>query len=153
MGHLVDGSDGRGWHILLSTVQLWCHTLKLQFTSWGPVEHFPSCRRMSTLNSFRSAMVNVWIMMKGKGNTRQESTSGSLNLPKLIGIKGKIFAKKRYSEKVQLKRTIKAHEEKKTKQKDEGTTSDGALPAYLLDRESTSQAKLLSSMVKQKRKA
>lgn len=70
----------------------------------------------------------------------------------LTGIKGKIFAKKRYSEKVQLKRTIKAHEEKKTKQKDEGKTPEGALPAYLLDRESTSQAKLLSSMVKQKRK-
>ncbi|KAI9556356.1 hypothetical protein GHT06_018930 [Daphnia sinensis] len=71
---------------------------------------------------------------------------------KLIGIKGKIFAKKRYSEKVQLKRTIKAHEEKKTRKKDEGKVPEGAMPAYLLDRENTSQAKLLSSMVKQKRK-
>nr|CAG4649610.1 EOG090X0BLH [Scapholeberis mucronata]SVE93825.1 EOG090X0BLH [Scapholeberis mucronata] len=71
---------------------------------------------------------------------------------KLTGIKGKLFSKRRYSEKVQLKKTIKAHEEKKTRQKDEGKTPEGALPAYLLDRESTSQAKLLSSMVKQKRK-
>jgi len=71
---------------------------------------------------------------------------------KLTGIKGKIFAKNRYSEKVQMKRTIKAHEEKKTKKKDDGVVQEGALPAYLLDRESSSQAKLLSSMVKQKRK-
>ena len=52
---------------------------------------------------------------------------------KLTGIKGKIFAKKRYSEKVQLKKTIKAHEEKRTKQKDDGKVQEGALPAYLLD--------------------
>lgn len=70
----------------------------------------------------------------------------------LTGIKAKIFSKTRYSEKVQMKRTIKAHEQKRTKQKDEGKAPEGALPAYLLDRENTSQAKLLSSMVKQKRK-
>nr|CAG4638675.1 EOG090X0BLH [Cyclestheria hislopi] len=70
----------------------------------------------------------------------------------LTGIKGKLFSKRRYSEKVQMKRTIKAHEEKRTKQKDEGTVPKGALPTYLLDRESTSQAKILSTAVKQKRK-
>nr|CAG4644229.1 EOG090X0BLH [Lepidurus arcticus] len=70
----------------------------------------------------------------------------------LTGIKGRIYAKKRYSEKVQMKKTIKAHEEKLTKQKVTEKTPEGAVPAYLLDREGTSRAKVLSNMVKQKRK-
>jgi len=53
---------------------------------------------------------------------------------KLRGIKAKIFAKKRYSEKVQMKKTLKMHEEKKTKQKaNEDLAQDGAVPAYLLE--------------------
>nr|CAG4645050.1 EOG090X0BLH [Leptodora kindtii] len=84
--------------------------------------------------------------------TAREHKLRSKMAQKLTGIKGKLFAKRRYSEKVQMKKTIKAHEEKKTKQKEEGPVPEGALPAYLLDRESTSQAKLLSTAVKQKRK-
>ena len=34
---------------------------------------------------------------------------------KVRGLKAKILNKKRYSEKVQMKKTIKAHQEKKTK--------------------------------------
>lgn len=72
---------------------------------------------------------------------------------KLRGIKAKIFAKQRYSEKVQMKKTIKMHEEKKTKQKTkEDIVQDGAVPVYLLDREGQSRAKVLSNMIKQKRK-
>jgi len=72
---------------------------------------------------------------------------------KLRGLKAKIYAKKRYSEKVQMKKTIKMHEEKKTKQKtQEDVAQDGAVPVYLLDREGQSRAKVLSNMIKQKRK-
>merc|ERR1719419_1392712 len=60
--------------------------------------------------------------------------------------------KQRHSEKVQMKKTIKAHEEKKTKGKKEAPAEKGAVPAYLLDREHETQAKNISSMVKQKRK-
>merc|ERR1719412_2804021 len=60
--------------------------------------------------------------------------------------------KKRYSEKVQMKKTIKAHQEKKTKGKKDAPAEEGAVPAYLLDREHETQAKNISSMVKQKRK-
>ncbi|KAK2705608.1 hypothetical protein QYM36_015861 [Artemia franciscana] len=70
----------------------------------------------------------------------------------LKGMKGKLYGKKRYSEKVQMKKTLKAHEEKLTKQKNEEKTPEGAVPAYLLDREGQSRAKILSNMVKQKRK-
>jgi ribosome biogenesis protein NSA2 len=44
------------------------------------------------------------------------------------------------------------HEEKKTKKKEEKPVPDGAIPAYLMDREGQSQAKALSNMIKQKRK-
>lgn len=70
----------------------------------------------------------------------------------LRGIKAKLFNKKRFSEKVQIKKTIKAHEEKQTKQKDDEAVPEGAVPSYLLDREGQSRAKVLSNMIKQKRK-
>lgn len=46
---------------------------------------------------------------------------------------------------------IKMHEERKTKQKTDDVP-EGAVPAYLLDRESQNRAKVLSNMIKQKRK-
>merc|ERR1739848_462767 len=70
----------------------------------------------------------------------------------LRGIKAKIHNKERFKEKVQMKKTIKAHQEKKTKQAAEAPEDAGALPAYLLDREQQTQAKNISNMVKQKRK-
>ena len=41
----------------------------------------------------------------------------SAEAKKVRGLKAKILNKKRYSEKVQMKKTIKAHQEKKTKGK------------------------------------
>lgn len=71
---------------------------------------------------------------------------------KLRGIKAKLYNKQRYSEKVKMKKTIKMHENKKTKQRNDDTVPEGAVPAYLLDREGQSRAKVLSNMIKQKRK-
>jgi len=51
-----------------------------------------------------------------------------------------------------MKKTIKAHEEKMTKTKTEKEVQDGALPAYLLDRETQQRSKILSNQIKQKRK-
>ena len=48
--------------------------------------------------------------------------------------------------------SIKAHEEKQTKQKSNENVQEGAVPAYLLDREKQNRAKVLSNMIKQKRK-
>ena len=48
--------------------------------------------------------------------------------------------------------SIKMHQEKKTKARNEDDVPDGAVPAYLLDREKQSRAKVLSNMIKQKRK-
>lgn len=71
---------------------------------------------------------------------------------KLRGIKAKLFNKKRHAEKVQMRKTIKMHEQRKTKQKSNDVTPEGAVPAYLLDREGQTRAKVLSNMIKQKRK-
>lgn len=71
---------------------------------------------------------------------------------KLTGIKGKLYAKERYREKVKMRKTIKAHEEKDATAKDERKKEDGAVPAYLLDRNEVNRTKVLSNMIKQKRK-
>lgn len=71
---------------------------------------------------------------------------------KLRGIKAKIFNRQRFTEKIQMKKTLKMHEERKTKQKDPEKVAQGAVPPYLLDREGQNRAKILSNMIKQKRK-
>ncbi|KAH9624809.1 hypothetical protein KSS87_018125 [Heliosperma pusillum] len=71
---------------------------------------------------------------------------------KTLGIRGKILAKDRYKEKVQMKRTMKQHEETASRRKVDDEVHDGAIPAYLLDREQTTRAKILSNTIKQKRK-
>lgn len=70
---------------------------------------------------------------------------------KLRKIKAKIFNKERRNEKIQMKKKIKMHEEKLTKQKHD-KPEEGAVPPYLLDRNVQSRAKVLSNMIKQKRK-
>jgi len=71
---------------------------------------------------------------------------------KLIGLKAKLYAKKRHSEKVLMKRTIAEHSERTNKHKADEEVAKGAVPHYLLDREQTARAKVLSNTIKQKRK-
>merc|ERR1712121_440616 len=71
---------------------------------------------------------------------------------KLRGIRAKLYNKKRHNEKIQMKKTIKMHEERKTKQKKADTDSQFGNPSYLLERENQIRAKVLSNTIKQKRK-
>lgn len=71
---------------------------------------------------------------------------------KIHGLRAKRFNEARYKEKATMKKTIAAHEEKTNKHKNKDAVQEGALPAYLLDREEVSRAKVLSNTVKQKRK-
>ncbi|KAJ3841634.1 TGF beta-inducible nuclear protein 1 [Lentinula raphanica] len=80
------------------------------------------------------------------------SHKSSATAQKAFGIKAKLLHAKRHAEKVQLKKTLKAHDERNIKQADSSTVPDGALPTYLLDREGQKDAKALSSAIKQKRK-
>lgn len=70
----------------------------------------------------------------------------------LRGLKAKMYNKKRYSEKVLMKKTIAMHEQKTQKQKDDQAIPEGAVPAYLMDREGENRSKILSNSIKQKRK-
>uniref|UniRef100_A0A0E0I5J4 Ribosome biogenesis protein NSA2 homolog n=1 Tax=Oryza nivara TaxID=4536 RepID=A0A0E0I5J4_ORYNI len=78
------------------------------------------------------------------------STRESFRFLVLLGAKGKRFAKKRYAEKAQMKKTLKMHDESTSRQKVEDV-QEGALPPYLLDRDQTQRAKVLSNTIKQKR--
>jgi ribosome biogenesis protein NSA2 len=85
---------------------------------------------------------------------KKEARSGKeigKNAKYLRGVQAKIFAKQRYKEKVEMRKMVKAHEEKDATVKEKPVT-DGAIPAYLMDRDEVNRTKILSNMVKQKRK-
>lgn len=82
----------------------------------------------------------------------REAHRSSAVAQKAFGLKAKLLHAKRHAEKVQLKKTLKAHDERNIKQKDSGAVPDGALPTYLLDREGQKDAKALSTAIKEKRK-
>jgi ribosome biogenesis protein NSA2 len=71
---------------------------------------------------------------------------------KVIGLRAKLLHQKRYAEKAEMKKTIAMHEERTNKHQNTDAMPTGAVPAYLLDREDVSRAKVLSNTVKQKRK-
>lgn len=81
----------------------------------------------------------------------REAHNISQKAQKLTGWKGKQFAKKRYAEKVSMRKKIKTHEQSKIKSSKSMDESGDALPTYLLDRERTNTAKAISSSIKQKR--
>lgn len=67
------------------------------------------------------------------------------------GLRAKLFHERRHKEKIQMKKTIQQHQERDNKHSDGDVVKDGAVPAYLLDRQNVSRAKVLSNMVRQKR--
>ncbi len=72
---------------------------------------------------------------------------------KAHGLRAKMFNQKRFKEKAEMRKQIAMHEESTNKRaKKEEKVEKGAVPAYLLDREQTTRAKVLSNSVKQKRK-
>ncbi|TRY72646.1 hypothetical protein TCAL_10604 [Tigriopus californicus] len=88
---------------------------------------------------------------KTRKKAAREPKKRAATARKLRGLKAKIYNKRRFSEKVQLRKKIKAFEEKSTE-----TTldrpEDGALPAYLLDRQDKQTGKAIAAQVKQKQK-
>lgn len=69
----------------------------------------------------------------------------------LRGLRAKLNAKKRHAEKIQLRKTIKSHEERNIKGAAVEKEPANPIPSYLLDRASATNAKALSSQIKNKR--
>ena len=57
---------------------------------------------------------------------------------KALGLKGKLYAKKRHAEKASMRKTIAMHQEHDNKHKADDGVASGAVPAYLLEREQVS---------------
>lgn len=70
----------------------------------------------------------------------------------LTGIKAKIYNKQRFKEKAAMRKAINMHYESDKANKAEEPVRDGAVPAYLLDRQLQTRSKVLSNTLKQKRK-
>ena len=62
-------------------------------------------------------------------------------------MKAKLHHQKQYREKAEMRKKIKAHEERDAAVKDEAKP-DGAIPAYLMEREEVNRTKILSNMIK-----
>lgn len=71
---------------------------------------------------------------------------------KSFGFRAKMFNQRRFKEKASLRKTLAMHQEGSNKHANDDKITEGAIPAYLLDREGVSRAKILSNTVKQKRK-
>lgn len=82
----------------------------------------------------------------------REAHSRSKFAQKVHGLRAKLYNQKRFKEKVEMKKTLAMHDERKNKHSNKDEVPKGAVPAYLLDREGVSRAKVLSNTVKQKRK-
>eukprot|EP01055_Gregarina_sp_Pseudo9_P005372 Gregarina_sp_Pseudo_9__5371@NODE_64_length_4638_cov_86_865188_g59_i0_p2_GENE_NODE_64_length_4638_cov_86_865188_g59_i0NODE_64_length_4638_cov_86_865188_g59_i0_p2_ORF_typecomplete_len259_score44_35Ribosomal_S8e/PF01201_22/3_1e46Enkurin/PF13864_6/3_8e03Enkurin/PF13864_6/0_051DUF3746/PF12562_8/0_23DUF4682/PF15733_5/6_2_NODE_64_length_4638_cov_86_865188_g59_i014332209 len=69
---------------------------------------------------------------------------------KARGIKAKLLNRQRFVEKIEIKKKIRAHEVKEVETPE--PKPEGALPPYLLDRQNVNRTKVLTNMLKQKRK-
>ncbi|KAM0798227.1 TGF beta-inducible nuclear protein-like protein 1 [Usnea florida] len=68
------------------------------------------------------------------------------------GLRAKLYQKKRHHEKIQMKKQIRQKEQSNVKSAGPQEPSSTPLPQYLLDRSQPSNAKALSSAIKNKRK-
>ncbi|KAJ3683716.1 hypothetical protein LUZ60_013943 [Juncus effusus] len=105
--------------------------------------------------------IDLWQKRHGKRFDHEERTrkrkarevkKHSKQAQNTLGLKGKRIAKKNYQEKALLKRTLAMHDESSSRRKVDDNVQEGAKPAYLLDRNETTRAKILSNTIKQKRK-
>ncbi|KAI1202300.1 ribosomal protein S8e/ribosomal biogenesis NSA2 [Nemania serpens] len=80
----------------------------------------------------------------------RESHAISAKATNLRGFKAKMFQQERHKHKIQLRKQIKALEEKNVKSAADKDPSQ-PLPSYLLDRNNPEQAKALSSAIKNRR--
>ncbi|PQE04089.1 ribosome biogenesis nsa2 protein [Rutstroemia sp. NJR-2017a BVV2] len=88
---------------------------------------------------------------RARKKAAREGHKASEDAQKLTGLRAKLYQKKRHHEKIQMKKQIKAHEERNVKSSAPSEPSSTPLPQYLLDRSNPTNAKALSSAIKNKR--
>ncbi len=78
----------------------------------------------------------------------------SVKAQKTRGLKAKILNRRRHVEKIEMKKQLRLHDQKTALSKpDAGVADNGtALPPYLMDRAEPNRSKVLSNLVKEKRK-
>lgn len=81
----------------------------------------------------------------------RESHKQSESAQKLTGLRAKLYQKKRHAEKIQMRKQIRAHEQRNLKSSAPTEPSSIPLPQYLLDRTHPTGAKALSTAIKNKR--
>lgn len=80
----------------------------------------------------------------------REGHKASKDAQNLRGLRAKLHAESRRKEKIQMRKQIKAHEERNVKTNNEKEPSE-PMPAYLLDRNNPETAKAISTQIKNKR--
>ncbi|GKZ26004.1 ribosome bioproteinsis protein [Aspergillus brasiliensis] len=81
----------------------------------------------------------------------RESHKQSKDAQNLRGLRAKLYQQQRHKEKIQMRKRIKEQEEKNVKSSAPDEPSKTPLPQYLLDRSQATNAKALSSAIKDKR--
>jgi ribosome biogenesis protein NSA2 len=89
---------------------------------------------------------------KERKRESREAFRRSQHAQTVHGLRAKLYNQQRYREKAEMRKTIAMHEERDNQHAREDEPDKGAIPAYLLDREGITKAKVLSNNVKQKRK-
>lgn len=84
--------------------------------------------------------------------TAREAHKVAKDSQSFIGLRAKLYQKKRHHEKIQMKKQIRQKEESNVKTAGPQEPSSMPLPQYLLDRSQPTNAKALSSAIKNKRK-
>lgn len=87
---------------------------------------------------------------KARKKTAREGHQRSKDAQNLRGFRAKMLQQQRHKEKIQMRKRIKAQEERNVKSSSE-EQSKTPVPHYLLDRSNATNAKALSSAVKDRR--
>lgn len=88
---------------------------------------------------------------RARKRTARQGHDASEKAQNLRGLRAKMYAEKRHKEKIQMRKQIKAHEERNVKAAAPDADPANPVPAYLLDRKTPTSAKAISSAIKNKR--
>lgn len=92
-----------------------------------------SCLGIYTLRTrFVLGTKNIFLFRRKKES--REPHIRAEYVRKLHGLKAKLYNRKRFAEKIEMRKKIRTHELKESKNKKEDVVPKGAVPPYLLDR-------------------